>query len=226
MVGALKPPLYCHSRAETLLQPANFESKATMKLSRAIPQATGAIAAVICALLSACAIQSGPRDSRYSVDERQTSSIDQPSGIVFGKICHAQGITVARKDSSDKILHIGGQGGAFALKLPEGSYELVKAGGQVMRDERYVFEVIPGKTIYVGTLITQFFLAGSPDFCTTEDRRTVAVKSYVLDASFRTLASSPPAQIWLASDVVMAKKAVLTRYPNLDLSGAIIHLMH
>lgn len=174
------------------------------------------IALVLFALITGCASSSGPKDSRFSVEGKADAG---QTGIIFGKICEGNGLWFKENSSINEILYIGGSS-EFALRLPPGKYALTSIGspaGKVLSSPTPLsFEVRANEVVYVGTLFPSWANVASEASkrCGKELNSIVWKKMY---------GDSP---VLLANDKDEAVKAVKERYPNIDLSSAVVRLMH
>ncbi|HEX7455155.1 MAG TPA: hypothetical protein VF296_03850 [Gallionella sp.] len=176
-------------------------------------------ALVLFALITGCA-SSGPQDSRFSVGGR--ADVGQ-TGIIFGKICEGNGLWFKEESSIKEILHIGGSS-EFALRLPPGKYVLTSiaspAGKNFTSPAPFSFEVRANEVVYVGTLLPSWANVASEaaERCGKELNSIVGKKMYGQ--------KQPDSPVLIANDKDEAVKAVKERYPNVDLSNAIVRLMH
>jgi hypothetical protein len=177
------------------------------------------IALVLFALITGCA-SSGPKDPRFSVEGKADAG---QTGIIFGKICEGNGLWFKEDSSIKEILHIGGSS-EFALRLPPGKYALTSIGSPAGKlyssPTPFSFEIRANEVVYVGTLFPSWANVASEasERCGKELNSIVGKKMYGQKQS-----DSP---VLLANDKDEAVKAVKVRYPNIDLSRAIVRLMH
>lgn len=182
------------------------------------------IALLLLALIAGCA--SGPRDPRYSLEGKGDAG---ETGVVFGKICEGNGMQFRQEGSSEEILHIGGGGGEFALRLPPGKYVLAdigsSAGGDFTSPNPFSFEVRAHEVVYLGTLFPTWFNLASdaPKLCPKE----LGALILIWDGAGKKMYGqrSPNSPVFITNDMDEAQKAVKARYPNVDLSGAVVRLM-
>lgn len=169
-------------------------------------------------LLVGCA--SGPKDSRFSLDNKDNAA---NTGIVFGKMCEGAGMTFKGEKSSSEIIHVGGSS-EFALRLPPGRYTLSSIGSASGREftspTPYSFEVRANEATYVGTIFLSWanVAPNYPQYCPKEVNDLIVVKKLY---GQRT----PTSPVLLVSNKDEAIKAVKVRYPNIDLTAAVIRLM-
>ena len=170
------------------------------------------------AFITGCA--SGPKDSRFSVDNKENAA---STGVVFGKMCEGAGMTFKGEKTSGEIIHIGGSS-EFALRLPPGKYTLSSIGSASGREftspTPYSFEVRANETAYVGTLFLSWanVAPNYPQYCPKEVNDLIVLKKLY---GQRT----PTSPVLLVSNKDEAIKAVKIRYPNIDLTTAVTRLM-
>lgn len=170
------------------------------------------------AFITGCA--SGPKDSRFSVDNKESAA---STGIVFGKMCEGAGMTFQGEISSSEIIHVGGSS-EFALRLPPGKYTLFSIGSASGREftspTPFSFEVRANEAAYVGTIFLSWANVAPkyPQFCPKEVNDLIVLKKLYGQGT-------PTSPVLLVNNKDEAIKAVKVRYPNVDLSGATTRLM-
>lgn len=180
------------------------------------------IGLVLITLLASCA--TGIKGTKNEITQK-TIAPALGFGVAFGRICGGNGLWFRSKDHPDeKYLHIGGKT-AFAIQLPQGTYQLVSVGspvGEMVTDKPMEFTVTAGVVNYVGSLLPRWNggYERFPDSCKSEE--TKIVRTFIW--SFGTGKTTWDMDV--ANDLEHALIDIKTAFPLLDTSQSQISLMH
>jgi hypothetical protein len=166
--------------------------------------------ALIFSLLAGC--QSGPRQVEASIEN--ITRPDSSTGVVVAKVCYGQGILVGKVGTKEEITHIGGNT-AFALRLSPGRYEIKEIssgiGPYYPVSEPLTFEVMPQRTIYIGTIKASWQYGDKyAQECRAEGNQFFAERDYKRGGIGKSVATP----VRVINDFPHALPSLKLRYPN------------